>query len=278
MVDPSATPVSLHERLSMEGRHVAVTGAASGLGLAICEGLLEFGAHVTMIDRDGEGLERSAAALGGTPGSLTLRRCDIAEPGAIDEAIADSAAAAGAPHAVFANAGIAGGPSVATEGGRLYDLDWTTFEGALAVNLTGTLATVRAAARAMRRERRGSIVVTVSTAGLRGESMVGYGYNASKGAVANLVRQAAIDLAPDGIRVNGIAPGPIKTNIGGAGPIPPDVERAWASTVLLGRMGARHEIQGLALLLASDASSFMTGAMYAVDGGALSGWFRTNQP
>jgi NAD(P)-dependent dehydrogenase (short-subunit alcohol dehydrogenase family) len=274
-----AEPVpSLHERLSMAGKHVAVTGAASGLGLAICDGLLEFGAHVTMIDRDEGGLERSAAGLDAATGTLTLRQCDIAEPGAIERAIAESAAADGAPHAVFANAGIAGGPSVASDGGRLYDLDWKTFEGALAVNLTGTLATVQAAARAMRPVRRGSIVVTVSTAGLRGESMVGYGYNASKGAVANLVRQAAIDLAPDGIRVNGIAPGPIKTNIGGAGPIPPDVERAWASTVLLGRMGIRQEIQGLALLLASEASSFMTGAVYAVDGGALSGWFRSTRP
>jgi NAD(P)-dependent dehydrogenase (short-subunit alcohol dehydrogenase family) len=264
---------SLAERLSLAGKHVAVTGAASGLGLAICEGVLEFGAQVTMIDRDADGLERSAAALGGAGAGISLRRCDIAEPGAIEQAIDDSVAERGIPQAVFANAGIAGGPSVEAEDGRLYDLDWSTFENALAVNLVGTLATVQAAARAMRPARRGSIVVTVSTAGLRGESRVGYGYNASKGAVANLVRQAAIDLAPDGIRVTGIAPGPIHTNIGGPGPAPPDVERAWASTVLLGRMGVRQEIQGIALLLASEASSFMTGAVYPVDGGALSGWF-----
>jgi NAD(P)-dependent dehydrogenase (short-subunit alcohol dehydrogenase family) len=264
----------LAERLSMAGKHVAVTGAASGLGLAICEALLEFGAHVTMIDRDEQALERSPAALGQPGEAISLRRCDIAEPGAVEQAIDDSVAEWGVPHAVFANAGIAGGPSLESEGGRLYDLDWSTFEGALAVNLVGTLATVRAAARAMRTAGRGSIIVTVSTAGLRGESRVGYGYNASKGAVANLVRQAAIDLAPDGIRVNGIAPGPIFTNIGGQGPTPPDVERAWAATVLLGRMGVRQEIQGMALLLASDASSFMTGAVYPVDGGALSGWFQ----
>ena len=66
----------------------------------------------------------------------------------------------------------------------------------------------------------------------------------------------------------------IFTNIGGPGPTPPDVELAWAATVLLGRMGVRQEIQGMALLLASDASSFMTGAVYPVDGGALSGWFQ----
>ena len=265
---------SLADRLSMEGKHVAVTGAASGLGLAICEGLLEFGAHVTMIDRDADGLQRSAADFGEAGAATSRYPCDIAEPGAIEGAIDAAVAERGPLQAVFANAGIAGGPSVESEGGRLYDLDWSTFDGALAVNLRGTLATVRAAARAMRAARHGSIIVTVSTAGLRGESRVGYGYNASKGAVANLVRQAAIDLAADGIRVNGIAPGPIHTNIGGPGPTPPDIEREWAATVLLGRMGVRQEIQGMALLLASDASSFMTGTVYPVDGGALAGWFQ----
>jgi NAD(P)-dependent dehydrogenase (short-subunit alcohol dehydrogenase family) len=113
----------------------------------------------------------------------------------------------------------------------------------------------------------------VSTAGLRADNMVGYGYSASKGALANLVRQAAVDLAPDGIRVNGIAPGPFYTNIGGRGPIEPALEKQWADTVLLRRMGVRQEVQGIALLLASDASSFMTGAVHPVDGGAMVGAF-----
>ena len=158
---------------------------------------------------------------------------------------------------------------VESDEGRLYDLDWSTFDGALAVNLVGTLATVQAAARAIAAAGRGSIVVTVSTAGLRARQRSATATTPLRARVANLVRQAAIDLAPHGIRVNGIAPGPIHTNIGGPGPTPPDLERQWADTVLLGRMGVGHEVQGIALLLASEASSFMTGAVYPVDGGAM---------
>ena len=263
----------LPDRLSMVDRHVLVTGAASGLGLAMAEGMLQCGAAVTMLDRDAGELAASAAALAGSGGTVQQVVCDVSRPDEVDEAVGGAAAEVGRLDAVFANAGIAGGPGISSAEGRLYDLDWSVFDGALAVNLVGTLATVRAAARAMRPAGRGSIVVTVSTAGLRADNMVGYGYSASKGALANLVRQAAVDLAPDGIRVNGIAPGPFHTNIGGRGPIEPALEKQWADTVLLRRMGVRQEVQGIALLLASDASSFMTGAVHPVDGGAMVGAF-----
>jgi NAD(P)-dependent dehydrogenase (short-subunit alcohol dehydrogenase family) len=266
-------PRPLPDRLSMTGRHVLVTGAASGLGLAMAEGMLQCGAVVTMLDRDAGELATSAAALAGAGGTVHQVVCDVSRPDEVEDAVGGAAAQAGRLDAVFANAGIAGGPGISSDEGRLYDLDWSVFDGALAVNLVGTLATVRAAARAMRPAGHGSIVVTVSTAGLRADNMVGYGYSASKGALANLVRQAAVDLAPDGIRVNGIAPGPFHTNIGGRGPIEPAVEKMWADTVLLRRMGIRQEIQGIALLLASDASSFMTGHVHAVDGGAMVGAF-----
>ncbi|MDY7104778.1 MAG: SDR family oxidoreductase [Actinomycetota bacterium] len=232
MSSDGATP-TLPERLSMDGRHVAVTGAASGLGLAIAEGLAQCGAHITLIDRDRVGLERAAAAFEGVGGGVFTACCDISEPEAIEGVLADADGVVGRLDAVFANAGIAGGPAISAEGGHLHDLDWADVHGAVSVNLLGTLATIRAAALVMRPARRGSIVVTVSTAGLRADSMVGYGYSASKGALANLVRQAAVELAPAGIRVNGIAPGPFFTNIGGPGPIEPAVEKA-----SVGRHGA----------------------------------------
>jgi NAD(P)-dependent dehydrogenase (short-subunit alcohol dehydrogenase family) len=272
-IDAPPTPRPLPERLRLDGEHVLVTGAASGLGLAITEGLLQAGAAVTMLDRDAEELQRSAATLEAPDGMVGVRVCDVSRPDDVEAAVAASAHQHGRLDAVFANAGIAGGPGIGSAEGRLYDLDWAAFDEAISVNLTGTLATMQAAARAMRTARRGSIVVTVSTAGLRADAMVGYGYSASKGALANLVRQAAVDLARDGIRVNGIAPGPFPTNIGGRGPIEPAVEKAWAETVLLHRMGRREEIQGLAVLLASGAASFMTGAVYPIDGGALTGAF-----
>lgn len=260
----------LPERLQLDGKHIAVTGAASGLGLAMSRGFIECGARVTLIDCDHAGVVAAADALGP---SADWGIADIADPEAIEHSVASCAADHDGLDAMFANAGIAGGPAIESLDGRLNGLDWPTFDHALAVNLRGAIATIKAAAMVMGPVGHGSIVVTVSTAGLRADSMVGYGYAASKGALANVVRQAAVDLAPDGIRVNGIAPGPFFTNIGGGGAIPSEIEEAWADTVLLRRMAHGSEIQGLAALLASDASSFMTGTIYPVDGGALAGAF-----
>ena len=107
---------------------------------------------------------------------------------------------------------------------------------------------------------------------MRPEPVVCYGYAASKAAIINLVRQAALELAPHGVLVNAICPGPFKgTRIGGGVTENPDAEteRMWAKTVPLGRMGQPEELKGLVLLLASPASSFMTGAAYLIDGGTL---------
>jgi NAD(P)-dependent dehydrogenase (short-subunit alcohol dehydrogenase family) len=120
----------------------------------------------------------------------------------------------------------------------------------------------------MKLQRSGSIIVTASTAGLRQDPFVSYSYAVAKAGVINLVRQAALDLARWQIRVNAIAPGPFRTNIGG-GPMPPEAEARWNAAVPLRRMGNPAEIRGLALLLASDASSFMTGGVYLVDGGQM---------
>jgi NAD(P)-dependent dehydrogenase (short-subunit alcohol dehydrogenase family) len=121
----------------------------------------------------------------------------------------------------------------------------------------------------MKPQGSGRIVVTASTAGLTSEPLVCYGYAASKAAVIGLARHAALELAPHGVRVNVIAPGPFKTRI--AGGVTPEGEREWAALVPLGRMGETEELKGLALLLASPASSFMTGAVIPIDGGQLLG-------
>jgi NAD(P)-dependent dehydrogenase (short-subunit alcohol dehydrogenase family) len=121
----------------------------------------------------------------------------------------------------------------------------------------------------MKRQRSGSIVVTASTAGLRNDPFTPYSYTIAKAGVVNFMKQAAHDLARWNVRVNAIAPGPFKTNLGGGGPMPPEAEARWNSVIPLGRMGDPSEIRGLALLLASSAGSFMTGGVYPIDGGAL---------
>lgn len=100
--------------------------------------------------------------------------------------------------------------------------------------------------------------------------MVGYAYAATKAAVANLVRQAAIELGPFNVLVNAIAPGPFRTNIaGGRMHSDREVERVFAKSCPLGRVAEPDEIKGLALLLASPAASYMTGAVIPIDGGTL---------
>jgi NAD(P)-dependent dehydrogenase (short-subunit alcohol dehydrogenase family) len=128
---------------------------------------------------------------------------------------------------------------------------------------------MQAAARIMRPQHSGRIVVTASNAGFRPDLYAGFSYVAAKAGIINLVRQAALDLARFDIRVNAIAPGPFKTNIGGPQGNSPETIARWSATVPLGRMGEPAEIQGLALFLASPASSFVTGSVFVIDGGAL---------
>ncbi|MCC6474502.1 MAG: SDR family oxidoreductase, partial [Burkholderiales bacterium] len=111
-----------------------------------------------------------------------------------------------------------------------------------------------------------------SIAGLRADRLVGYAYAATKAALVNLVRQAALELAPYNVMVNAIAPGPFLTNIAdGRLHREPEAVKAFEATVPLGRLAQPREIQGLALLLASPASSFITGAVIPIDGGSSAG-------
>jgi NAD(P)-dependent dehydrogenase (short-subunit alcohol dehydrogenase family) len=168
---------------------------------------------------------------------------------------------------VFANAGVSREAGVLDERGGLGNLDDDTWRTVLGINLDGVLFTMREAARSMKPQGSGRIIVTASTAGVGTDPFVGYSYSATKAAVIMLVRQAAFELARHGVHVNAIAPGPFRTNIGGGAPPIPD--EAWESIVAIGRMAEPDELKGVALLLASPASSFMTGAVVPVDGGQL---------
>jgi NAD(P)-dependent dehydrogenase (short-subunit alcohol dehydrogenase family) len=243
----------------VRGLRVVVTGAASGLGLAMAEAMADGGARLTLADVDGERLAEVAARLDAVRSEVV----DVTHRERV-EALMD-----GGVDVVFANAGISLEPGFADPGGGLTGFDDDHWRRVLAVDLEGVIWTMRAAARAMKPQGSGSIVVTASTAGLRTDPMVGYSYATAKAAVISAARQAALELAPHGVRVNAIAPGPIRTRIGGGVPPTPDIERMWAATVPLGRMGEPEDIKGVALLLASPASSWMTGAIIPVDGGAL---------
>jgi NAD(P)-dependent dehydrogenase (short-subunit alcohol dehydrogenase family) len=250
-----------------------VTGAASGLGLAMAEVLADCGAHVTLADVDAELLASSTARLSERGGTVRSFVVDVSDEAQVEALVADVVAAEGGLDVVFANAGIAAVPGPAVEGGqRLDTVERADWDKVLGVNLNGVLFTLKHASAVMRRQGSGRIVVTSSNAGLRPEPVVCYGYTASKAAVLNVVRQAALELAPHGVTVNAICPGPFKgTRIGGGVTLDPEPEQEqmWATTVPLGRMAEPAELKGLVLLLASPASSFMTGAHFLIDGGTL---------
>jgi NAD(P)-dependent dehydrogenase (short-subunit alcohol dehydrogenase family) len=254
----------LSDLFDVEGASVVVTGAASGLGFAMAEVMAESGARVTLADLDADGLERAAGRLAADVRTFAL---DVSDSDAVGSLFDDVVQAHGRVDVAFANAGISLEPGVVDERGGLANLDRGVWDTVLGVNLNGVLFTIREAARHMKEQGGGRIVVTASTAGFGTDPMVGYSYSATKAAVIIIVRQAALELAKHGVHVNAIAPGPFRTNIGAdAAPIPPD---AWNDIVALGRMAEPDELKGVALLLASPASSFMTGAVVPVDGGQL---------
>jgi NAD(P)-dependent dehydrogenase (short-subunit alcohol dehydrogenase family) len=252
---------------------VVVTGAASGLGFAMAEVLADCGARVTLADIDGDLVEESTRALAERGGQVRFEVVDVSDADRVQGLIDGVVAAHGGVDVVFANAGIAASPGFAIDGGQHIDsIERSVWDQVIAVNLNGIMFTIGSAAAAMRRQGSGRIVVTSSVAGLRPEPVVCYGYVASKAAILNVVRQAALDLAPDGVRVNAICPGPFKgTRIGGGATLDPDpeTEQQWVGTIPLGRMAEPEEMKGLVLLLASPAGSFITGAAYVIDGGAL---------
>jgi NAD(P)-dependent dehydrogenase (short-subunit alcohol dehydrogenase family) len=259
---------SIQERIfDVHGLRAIVTGAASGLGLAMAEVLTDCGAHVTLADVDGDRLAEV------TPSGARSFVCDVSDEAQVRRLIDDVVAAEGGLDVVFANAGIAAVPGFGVKDGQtIATVESSDWDRVLGINLSGVLFTMKHTAAVMKRQGSGRIVVTSSAAGLKPEPAVCYGYAASKAAVLNVVKHAALELAPYGVLVNAICPGPFKgTRIGGGvteNPTP-ELERMWTKTVPLGRMAEPEELKGLVLLLASPASSFMTGGAYLIDGGVL---------
>jgi NAD(P)-dependent dehydrogenase (short-subunit alcohol dehydrogenase family) len=280
----------LEDLFDVRGKAALVTGGASGLGYAFASILADCGAVVTIADWDEARLEKAVASLAGSsnagspgagssdagsPGAgssgaaVTGERLDVTDAVAVRECVDSIVARQGSIDIVFANAGVARGRPPLQPEGWLDDMSMADYQALIDVNLHGVVYTVQAAARHMKRQRSGSIVTTASTAGLRNDPYTPYSYTIAKAGVVNFTKQAAHDLARWGVRVNAIAPGPFKTNLGGGSATSAGADALWKAVVPLGRMGNPAEIRGLALLLASSASSFMTGGVYPIDGGAL---------
>jgi NAD(P)-dependent dehydrogenase (short-subunit alcohol dehydrogenase family) len=239
-------------------RVALVTGAASGIGLAIVERLIEAGWKVAAVDRD-EGALASLAGKIAKPQRLFTSVLDVTNEAAAEKAIAMAGEALGRIDGVVNSAGIAADiPAL--------DTPVELFRKILDVNVVGTFIVARAAARVMRNTGGGAIVNVSSVAGLRG----GKGrsaYGSSKGAVIVLTQVLANDLARYGIRVNAVAPGPVDTPMMQA--LHTERDRAlWASHIPMRRYAKPDEIASvIEFLLDGTRSSFVTGEIVAVDGG-----------
>jgi len=268
--------VRAEELFDVSGTAAVVTGAASGIGLAIAQVLAANGARVTLLDRDAARLEAALQEMA-AGADVRTEMADVTDRVELDRAFDAAAKAHGRIDAAFANAGIGGGPGFLTIDGRRNAEN--SFEGiseerwnaVIAHHLSSVFWTIQAAARHMKPQGGGRIIVTTSIAALKTEAIIGAPYMAAKAGAAHLVRQAALELARYNILVNAIAPGPFRTNISGGRLNDPAVREFHARTSPLKRMAEPDEIMGLALFLASPAARYITGAQMVIDGGASLG-------
>jgi NAD(P)-dependent dehydrogenase (short-subunit alcohol dehydrogenase family) len=270
---PPANGLSAQNIFNVSCKSYVVTGAASGLGEAMAEVLSGNGAHVLLLDRDAPALQRVHDRLQALGGHVQSQTVDVADAEALKRHVADFVSQCHGLDGLFANAGISGGPGFGTQSGvvtgGIEAQCPDTWETVFRINLHGVVNALQSAVTAMKQQRRGSLVLTASIAGAKAEPFVSYAYSTVKSAVIQLMRQAAIELAPHGIRVNAIAPGFIETNIAGGRLHDRATALSLSERVPMGRLGRPAELYGLTLLLASDASSYMTGALIPVDGGVL---------
>jgi NAD(P)-dependent dehydrogenase (short-subunit alcohol dehydrogenase family) len=252
----------------LNGQVAYVTGAAKGLGLAMAEVVADHGATVVMTDIDEAALGASVRRLESRGLKVHGDVVDVVDTGKLARSIDDVAARFGRLDIAFANAGLSAGSGPTTEAGAMANVDMDRWNRLLNINLTSVFVTIKTSAAHMQLRRAGRLIVTASIAGIRGERMCGYAYAATKGAIANLVRQASIELSPHNVTINAIAPGPFRTDIGQGRLRQPEVEAEFVRDVPMRRLGEPEEIKGLALLLASPAGSYISGAVIPIDGGA----------
>jgi NAD(P)-dependent dehydrogenase (short-subunit alcohol dehydrogenase family) len=259
------------------GYGVAVTGGASGLGLAYGEALAAGGARVTLIDLDADSVQAQAERLQGEGLDVRSAVADVTDHPALDRVIDEAADTYGRLDVVFANAGIdpgvgfvgawAGGTRPRVDAGAIELYTDERWNRVIDINLNGIFATVRAAARQMRPRRFGRIVVTTSLAATTVEGAIGSAYLAAKAGARHFMHAAALELAAYGITVNAIAPGFFVTNIGGGHAHHPEVQAAISKDIPMHRVGQPDDIKALALFLAAPASEYITGQEIVIDGG-----------
>jgi len=244
---------------SLADRVVVITGAASGIGQAVAKGFAAQGSRVAILDRDVEGAEATAAAIRQAGGTAAASACNIADRADCSAAAAWVQETFGAADALINNAGVLLGAPVDAD---TFEAKWDLTQR---VNVDGPMNMVRAFLAPLRASRGTIVNVSSSSAVLAANG--GTVYATSKGAISQLTKALAVDLGPDGIRVNAIAPGPVKTplNLGISGGV--DITDRYLPRTPLNHIAVPEDLVGPFLFLASPLASHVTGVILTVDGG-----------
>lgn len=243
------------------GKRMIITGAGAGIGRAAARRFAAEGARVGLIDIDsdaGEAVRREIEAVGGDALVLVA---DVSDEAQIERAVEQAVQAWSGLDIVVANAGI----ELAREDDRADRLSLEVWKRTIDVNLTGVFLTCKHGIRALLASGGGSVVCTASPTGLYGCAPGQDAYSTSKAGVYGLVRVMAADYARDGIRVNGVMPGYTRTPM--TAWVTPEEDAAFVATIPLGRQGEPDDVASVMLFLASDEAAYVTGAVWAADGG-----------
>jgi NAD(P)-dependent dehydrogenase (short-subunit alcohol dehydrogenase family) len=245
--------------MKLQRKVAIVTGAARGIGLATAKRLLEEGAKVMMADVDLARLEQSAAELA-TPERVRTRRVDVAQKAEIDALIAATVQAWGGLDIMVNNAGVA---PIAD----FLDVTEAQFDHVLGINLKGAFFGTQAAGRQMLAQGKGGVIINMSSinSGLANPNVAPY--SISKGGMNQVTSTAAVAFAAHGVRVVGVGPGTIMTDMVAGAFVQSAGNHAILSRTPLGRYGQPDEIAAVVAFLASDDASYITGETIYVDGG-----------
>lgn len=245
----------------LKGRVALITGASQGIGWAIAERFAREGAHVAICSRRQDAIDAAAERIRENGGSVTAAALDVADHVALARFVRDVAAEHGRLDVLVNNA-----PSVTYQ--SITDLSVEAFRKDFSVNVDSTFVATREALKVMLAAKRGSIVNVASINGvLASPGLAAYG--AAKAAMIQFTKYTAMEGAKSNVRANAIAPGVINTpatTTGFAGPYA-EWGRKIAAQVPMGRFGEPDEVANVALFLASDESSYVTGICLSVDGG-----------